>query len=164
MENIIEEENPTIIGITETKLSEMDDLQLKGYTIKRVDRKDDGGGVLIAYKKCLENIVMVVREEKDKEEMLWLKIDNGKTKMRIGIVYMPQENDTKLDSIKEIYQKVEEEITKAENNNETVGCTGAIWAWGYLNPPSYFSPWRILRCIILHQISIFRMPETFGLC
>ena len=126
LKDIIEEENPTIIGISETKLTESDSLTLDGYIIKRVDRESGGGGVLIAYKRCLENVMMVVREEKRKEEMLWIKVDNGKMKMRIGIVYMPQENETKLEEIKEIYSKIEEEIMKADDNNEVVVLMGDL--------------------------------------
>ena len=44
LERIIEEENPTMIGITETKLDKNDlfDLDKLGYTVKRVDRTNDG--------------------------------------------------------------------------------------------------------------------------
>ena len=80
LKTIIEEENPTIIGITETKLNEAEKLDIDGYEIKRVDRKSGGGGgVLLAYKKCLRNIMITVREEQTEEEMLWMKLDNGKT-------------------------------------------------------------------------------------
>ena len=88
--------------------------------MKRVDRKTDGGGVLIAYKKCLKKLVLVVREEREDEEMLWLKLDNGKVKMRIGIVYMPQENETRKEVIQGIYKKIEEEVDKGIANGEKV--------------------------------------------
>ncbi len=120
LNRIIEEEKPTIIGITETKLDELETLKLEGYEIKRVDRKGGAGGVMIAYKECLKNIVVVVREEKEAEEMLWVTINNNKTKLRVGIVYMPQEKDTKVPEIKAIYKKIEEEIEKAKANKEKV--------------------------------------------
>ena len=106
LQQIIDDERPTIIGISETKLNEKDTLKIEGYKVKRVDRKTDGGGVLIAYKKCLKKLVLVVREEREDEEMLWLKLDNGKVKMRIGIVYMPQENETRKEVIQGIYKKI----------------------------------------------------------
>ena len=120
LERIIEEEEPAIIGITETKLDEEETFDIQGYTVRRVDRKSGAGGVMIAYKECLKNVTVVLREEKGVEEMLWIKVDNGRVKLRIGIVYMPQENDTKVDEIKKIYKKVEEEVDKAKINKEKV--------------------------------------------
>ena len=71
LERIIEEENPTMIGITETKLDKDDlfDLDRLGYIVKRVDRTSDGGGVLIAYKEGLKKVIIPVREEKAEEEI-----------------------------------------------------------------------------------------------
>jgi hypothetical protein len=60
---------------------------------------------LIAYRNEFEHIIKVVREENENVEMLWVKLDNGVTKARIGIVYMPQEEDQTVKEIKEIYNK-----------------------------------------------------------
>ena len=68
IKNIIEMESPAIIGIAETKLKEGEILEIEGYEIKRIDRETEGGGVLIAYKKCFKNIVVVVREKKKKKK------------------------------------------------------------------------------------------------
>ena len=46
LRRIISEENPVIVAITETKLSEEEDLSIPNYIIARVDRTEDGGGVL----------------------------------------------------------------------------------------------------------------------
>ena len=59
-------------------------------------------------------------------EMLWMKLDNGKIAIRIGVVYMPQENKTKLDVIKNIYKKIEEEIERAIRNGERVVLMGDL--------------------------------------
>ena len=58
--------------------------------------------------------------------MLWIKIDNKKVKARIGIIYMPQETVTKLDVIKQIYKKIEEEVGKALENKEKVIIMGDL--------------------------------------
>ena len=51
LQSIIEEQNPTFIGISETRLNKGDPLEIEGYEVKRRDRTGDGGGVLIAYKR-----------------------------------------------------------------------------------------------------------------
>ena len=68
--------------------------------------------------------MVVVREEDEREEMLWIKLDNGKVKARIGIVYMPQENEVKVGDLKRIYKKIEEEIEKARMNKEKLFLMG----------------------------------------
>jgi exonuclease III len=100
--NIIEEKDPTIIALVETKLSKGDELKIEGYCIERVDRDEEGGGVLIAYKECLENVVTVVGEETDGCEILWIKIDNGQVKLKMAAVYMPQESQTKIGKLRKI--------------------------------------------------------------
>ena len=86
IKDIINEEEPTIIALTETKLKEEDKIEIEGYTIKRRDRVEEGGGVMIAYKDGIKNIVQVVREEYREFEMLWIKIDNTVVKVRIGVI------------------------------------------------------------------------------
>ena len=45
---------------------------------------------------------------KGKEESIWLSLTN-KTKIRIGIVYNPQENKTTKDELEEVYGRIESE-------------------------------------------------------
>ena len=97
-------------------------IEIEGYTSKRVDRTKgkDGGGVMMMYKKELDNVVKVVREESDGVEMIWLKMDNQVVKIRMGIVYMPQEDAKTVDQLKNIYKKIEEEVVSAVKHNETL--------------------------------------------
>ena len=62
IKRIINEEKPVIIALLETKLSKGEQTDIPGYTITRVDRDEEGGGVLIAYKTCLKNVVIGVAE------------------------------------------------------------------------------------------------------
>ena len=50
---------------------------------------------------------------KRKEESIWLSLTNNKTKIKIGIVYNPQENKTTKDELEEIYGRIELEIKNA---------------------------------------------------
>ena len=124
LQSIIEEQKPTFIGISETRLNKGDPLEIEGYEVKRRDRTGDGGGVLIAYKREIENIVRVVREEHGKFEMIWVKLDNTVTKVRIGVVYMPQENETTVDELQDIYRMIEEEIETAITQGEKIMLMG----------------------------------------
>ena len=84
-----------------------DKVVMEGYTIYRNDRNGDGGGVLIAIKDVLKEIM--VEESKRKEESIWRSLTNNKTNIRIGIVYNPQENKTTKDELEEVYGRIESE-------------------------------------------------------
>ena len=57
IERIVNEENPVILALTETKLNKDDIFEIDGYKTERNDRVGDGGGVLIAFKKSLLNVM-----------------------------------------------------------------------------------------------------------
>ncbi len=86
----IDDENPDIIGITETWLHEQitdTELNLPEYTIYRHDRKNkSGGGVVLLIKN---NIKSSVREDlsKEFEECIWCDIINKDTKILFGVCY-----------------------------------------------------------------------------
>ena len=126
LKRIVSEEKPVILALTETKLKESDTFSLDGYVVKRLDRKTEGGGILIAYKECLKNITLTVREEVKEVEMMWVKIDNGKRKWRIGIIYMPQENTMTINKLKKVYSMIKEEVVKAQAQNEKVMLMGDL--------------------------------------
>ena len=121
---MIEEKDPTVIALVETKLSKEDELKIEGYIIERVDRDENGGGVLIAYKECLEHVVTVVCEERENCEILWIKFDNGQLKLKIAAVYMPQENQTKIGQLRKLYKNLEKEIMKSQLEKESVMVLG----------------------------------------
>ena len=118
---IIDEEKPVLIALVETKLEEAENIDIDGYEVMRTDREGDGGGVLIAYKNCLKHVTVCVSEYRKHDcEMNWHRIDNGTIKMRIGIIYMPQESRTKLAVLQEIYKEIETEIVAAISQGDSL--------------------------------------------
>ena len=121
LKGIIEEEKPAIIGLTETKLKDGDSVAFEDYVVKRADRaknRKGGGGVLFAYHRTFSYMMKVVNEEREKVEMLWIRLDNNVVKARIGVVYMPQESETTVKELKEIYDMIEEEVAVAAKHGE----------------------------------------------
>ena len=88
---IVMEENPVIVALSETKLTKDDpEIKIPGYLSPRVDRDEEGGGVMMMYKESLDHIMVeVARYKLHQAEMLWHRLDNGKIQMKIGVVYMP---------------------------------------------------------------------------
>jgi len=60
-----------------------------------VDRKARAGGVAVAIQNGINNIVTIVDGIKDIAEQLWVRINNGQTDIRVGIVYAAQVSRTK---------------------------------------------------------------------
>ena len=127
IKRIIQEEEPVFIALVETKLNG-EEIDIEGYEKPlRVDRIGDGGGVMVAYKKCLKNIVVCTSEiRKHLAEMIWLRIDNGEVKLKIGVIYMPQESRTTLEKLKEIYQIIEKEVIDAQEKGDNILILGDL--------------------------------------
>ena len=84
VQRIIDEENPVIVALVETKLRDGETIDLPGFKILRTDRDEEGGGVMLAVKNTLSHIIVWTNEYKQNGcEMVWIKIDNGKVKINL---------------------------------------------------------------------------------
>ena len=88
------------------------------------DRNKDGGGVIIAVKKVLKNVTVEVHRTTEVFESLWIVINNTKVKIRIGVVYLPQEKTLKDKDISNIYKMIKQQIQEGKRNEECVIITG----------------------------------------
>ena len=121
---IIQEEKTVVMGIAETNLENGEIIEkIEGYEVKRKDRKRKGGGVMLIYRKALENMVM---EEEDlgDDEILWITIRNKNITIKVGVVYMPQENKTTVAELQRLYKKIGKEVEKATMENARVVLMG----------------------------------------
>ena len=107
----------------ETLLQEKEKVKIEGYKTITMDRKKEGGICAIVQEE-LWNIITVVKEEEERGEALWLRMDNKKIKTRIGIIYTPQESRKTVAEMKEVYQSMKEEIEKTERNEEQLIMVG----------------------------------------
>ena len=106
-----------MIGITETHMDELYDLKIDNYEIYPNSRNKDGGGIVIAVRKELKYVTTEVKKTKEKIESLWVLIDNGRIKIRIGVVYFPQEQDQDL---KEIYKIIKSQVHESGERKESI--------------------------------------------
>ena len=121
IKRIVSEEEPVLLALVETKLEACDTVELPGYQIVRTDRENEGGGVLIAFRSCLKNTAVIVREYKEHNcEMSWLRLNSSQIKIKLGVIYMPQESRTSLNTLKEIYEVIEEEVRDSKAKEESI--------------------------------------------
>ena len=74
------------------------------------------GGILIGVNNNLKHISIEVNQSYGKEEMIWILINNNCAKLRIGVVYMPQESRTTVQELVECYKKTENGIDKDDKD------------------------------------------------
>ena len=120
-EEIIRTTNPTVIAITETHMYDDYELKIQGYEPFRNDRNEDGGGVMFLVKTELKFITLEVKRTSEHLESLWILINNNKVKLRVGVVYFPQEQDQNL---KEIYKIIKEQVQESGRHDESVMIVG----------------------------------------
>ena len=59
-----------------------------------------------------------MKEEQKQYEALWIKINSGSVKVRIGTVFASQENKCKNADLKQMYDSIAEEIGKLEDDEK----------------------------------------------
>ena len=89
LKRIIEEEKPAVVAVVETKLAEGADIKIDGYESWPMNRDENGGGIMVWVKKELENIVVAVEKQREVGETMWMTITNGRTNIRLGVIYAP---------------------------------------------------------------------------
>ena len=119
--NKVQEVEPTIICITETHLMKNEEFSIEGYSTKIRSDKDNGaGGLMIAVKNEIKNICLKVEDSKEVGECLWITIDNNQVKIRVGLIYAPQESRTRKEKLKLMYDGIETQIIRAREKQQRV--------------------------------------------
>ena len=117
----VQEVEPTIICITETHLIEKEEFKIEGYADPwRSDKDNLAGGLMIVVKKGLENVCIKVEDKKEVGECMWMTIDNNKVKIRLGLIYAPQESRTNKKKLKPMYEAIEEQILYAKEKQQNL--------------------------------------------
>ena len=120
LKRIIDEEKPVVVALVETKLAEKESITIDGYEPFKMNRNEYGGGVMILVKNKVKNIVVVVEENKEVGEIMWVTISNGRTNIRMGLVYAPQENETKVAELKTMYKSISGQVKKAKEKKQNL--------------------------------------------
>ena len=107
--NILEEIKPEIAGFAETMLGENDQIEIEGYKVIRNDRNNEGGGILFAVKREFDGVTVEVNRENKTEESLWILL-GSRDKVRIGLVYAPQESRTQKKQLEAMYGRIKKEV------------------------------------------------------
>ena len=112
LKSILEETKPSVVALVETKMAVKEEMEMEGYTPYPMNRNEHGGGILLLVKKELKNLVVVVQEQVEVGEVMWITLSSNRNNIRIGVVYVPQEKDVKVDELKLMYKSKQKPKSK----------------------------------------------------
>ena len=83
----------------------LEEIRIPGYSlIFCSDRSTNSGGITLAMKENIRSVLLEVVQEKETERSLSVWVENNKVyKIRIGVIYAPQQNVTSNNELKIIY-------------------------------------------------------------
>ena len=106
---MIDDYQPALVCIVETHMEKEEETQIPGYSLVcRNDRSANSGGILIGVRDNIKSISLELTEEN--KVGLWILLTNTKKKIRIGVIYTPQENVTPNNELKLMYEDIREQI------------------------------------------------------
>ena len=112
--------DPSLACLVETHMSPEEEIKIPGYKIFRNDGTNNSKGILIAVKKSIKNITIEVNKYNAIGQMLWVLIQGINRKVRVGVIYGPQENTTPNNDLKILYSKIKEQVEIAEEESQQV--------------------------------------------
>ena len=131
---VINELNPSVFFIEESKLKNEGKLRLDPYIIfEAVRETKEGGGLAIG---CLKELKPVfLRKAENEIESLSVEISVQKMKIRCVVAYGPQENDL-MEKKKFFWNYLDEEVSSAWKNGSgfILQFDGNLWAGNKLIP------------------------------
>ena len=79
---------------------------------------------MIAVKDTLKTITMQVKQKTEVGQTLWILLNNQKKKIKVGVIYAPQEGVTPNKELKKLHTSITEEIIKAKEEDQQSIITG----------------------------------------
>ena len=126
LNQIVNEKDPSIVCLTETHLAKKETIEIEGYTNFYHNKTSDSGGIVIGVKNEIAKFCKEVNRISQPGEQLWIRLSNTKTKLRIGVVYAPQESRNKKEVFKKMYEDIISEINEAKTNCEKLFIIGDL--------------------------------------
>ena len=87
-------------------------------TIYRNNKTSHCGGTIITVKDNVKTITMQVKQETEVGQTLWILLNNKKNKLKVEVIYAPQEGVTPNKELKKLYTSITEEIIKAKEEDQ----------------------------------------------
>ena len=112
---------PSLVCIVETRMQKYEEIQISCYSlVYRNDRSANSGGILIGIRDNIKNISLELSQENMVGQSLWNLVANTKKKIRVGVIYAPQENVTPSNELKIMYEDIREQIKIGKEGKQQI--------------------------------------------
>ena len=68
---------------------------------------------MLVVKRNIRTVTLEVAQEKEIVQSLWILLDNKRSKITTGVIYVPQENVTSNNELKIMYNNISKQISIA---------------------------------------------------
>ena len=117
---LAEDQKPTIFCLVETHL-ENEEVAILGWeTIYRNDKTANNGGILVAIKDNIKAMTMRIHKKDQVGQGLWILIENKNTRLKLGVIYTPQENTTPNKELKKMYGEKKNQIEQTRQQCQNI--------------------------------------------
>ena len=117
----ISDYQPMLICLVETYWQKEEEIRIPGYRqIFGNDRAGNSAGIMLALKQSIKAVTMEVAQEKETGQSFWILLGNNRTKIKIGVIYVPQENVASNNDLKIVYNNIRKQISIALEERQQV--------------------------------------------
>ena len=117
----ISDYQPILTCLVETHLEKEEEIWMPGYSqIFRNGRSGNSGDIMLPVKDNIKTVTLEVAQEKEIGQSLWILLDNKRRKVRIGVIYAPQENVTSNNELKVMYNNISKRTSIAQEERQQV--------------------------------------------
>ena len=74
----------------------------------------------VQLKETIRTVTLEVAEETEIGETLWILLDNNRSKITVGVIYVPQENVTSNNKLKIMYNNISKQISISQDERQQV--------------------------------------------
>ena len=104
LQEMLDDYQPSLICILETHMQKEEGIQIPGYSlVSHNGRSANSRWTLIWVRDNIKNISLELRS-------MWILVTKIRKKIRVGVIYRPQENDIPNNQFKIIYEDIREQI------------------------------------------------------
>ena len=72
--------------LVETHMQKEEEIRMSGYSH---DRSGNSGGIKLTVKEIIKAVTIEVAQKNEIGQSLWILVDNNRSKIRVGVIYVP---------------------------------------------------------------------------